>query len=128
MKITKKSIIAASTTMALGLAVFAVVPTYAHSMSDTDRDAKHAEMQAKAEERLVQAVTDGKITAAQKAAIIAKHAEMKAFRESLKDKTKEERKVAMEAKKAELDKWRTDNGIPEGVVLFGHGHRGGMNR
>ena len=76
-------------------------------------------------DRLAQAVKDGKLTQAQADKITAKMAEMKTFMESQKDKTKEERKTAMEAKRDELKKWAEDNDIPEGYMPMGHGGPGG---
>lgn len=67
-------------------------------------------------DRLAQAVKDGKLTQDQADKITAKLKELKtqreAERDSMKDKTDEERKTAMEAKKTELEKWAKDNNIP----------------
>ncbi len=84
-------------------------------------DEQHAQMEAdhkaKVEERLTTAVKDGKITEDQKTKILAKMSELEADRQAnhdaMKDKTEAERKAAMEAKRAELKKWASDNNIPE---------------
>jgi len=101
---------------------------------DEDRTARQAARQQQVEERLTQAVTDGKITAAQKAAILAKQAElqakMNADRASMPDKTPAERRALMEQNRAELKQWAADNSIPAAylrLVRGGvHGH-GGMD-
>ena len=93
---------------------------------DEDRKAHEAEHQAKMEEHLTQAVTDGKITADQKDAIIAKHAEVKAYMESLKDqdKTDEERKTLMRQKLEEVHQWAQDNGLSDYFMMKGLGGPG----
>lgn len=96
---------------------------------DQDRQAHEAEHKAHLEERLTQAVTDGKITADQKQAILTKIEEMQKQREANKDKFKsmsaEERKNAMEQKRADLEDWAKQNTIPLEYLLPagpGHGH------
>lgn len=98
------------------------------SVFDEERSAREAEMKTKTEERLSQAVADGKITEEQKQKIIAKLDEMKSEREankdSMKDKTDEERKAEMDAKKTELEKWASDNGISTEYLRPEGGHHG----
>lgn len=79
-----------------------------------------------AKERLAQIVKDGKLTQAQADLITAKQAELKASHESLKDKTPEEARTAMEAKKTELQAWAKTNNIPEQYLMgpMGGGPRG----
>jgi molecular chaperone DnaK (HSP70) len=96
---------------------------------DEFKGERQAEHRAKLEERLQKAVDEGKLTAEQRDAMLAKMDEMKNFMESLKDKTPEERKDALEQKHAELKKWAEDNDIPEGFRMFfgphgKPGHRG----
>ena len=88
----------------------------------SEREAAH---QQKLEELLNQAVTDKKITSDQKDKILAKLEELKTFRQSLQDKTEDERHAAMEAKRAELEQWAKDNNIPMDYLRpFGHpGHK-----
>jgi hypothetical protein len=107
---------------------------------DEDRDAHHAEMEKKYEERLSKAVTDGKLTAEQKDKILAKHkelkAQMEARKESFADKTHEERKAEMDKQHEEIQAWLKSNNIPEEYFGFmmkapgpgkdGPGHGGGM--
>jgi hypothetical protein len=99
-------------------------------------DQHHGEMRAyhedNYEERLSQAVKDGKITEDQKKALLAKHDELMKFMDSLQDKTPAERRDAMKAKLDELHKWAEDNHIPPrflmgpgmgmGMRHFGGGH------
>ena len=93
---------------------------------DEDRAAHLAERQQQMEERLTQAVKDGKLTQAQADAIKAKLQEMKSFMDSLKDKTTQERHEAMKTKMDELKAWATQNNIPNGYLPMGHGMKGGM--
>jgi Trk K+ transport system NAD-binding subunit len=96
---------------------------------DADKQEKNTERQANLEKELSQLVTDGKLTAEQKDKIIAKQKELQANRETnkdtMKDKTEAERKSAMGAKKAELEKWASDNGIPTEYLRFVTGGHGG---
>lgn len=98
---------------------------------DEERTAREAEHQKEVSSNLDKLVTNGTITSAQKDAILAKQAEMKkdmqANRGNMKDKTDSERKAAMDQKKADLEKWASDNGLSADVlkqVMMG-GHHGG---
>jgi hypothetical protein len=95
---------------------------------DEERTAKQVERQASIEKELSKLVADGKLTAEQKDKIIAKQKEIQAQRESerdsMKDKTHEERKAAMDAKRAELEQWATDNNIPKEYLRYVVGHGG----
>ncbi len=98
------------------------------SVVDQNRAEHEAEHQKKFESRLDQAVTDGKITSAQKTQILAKEKELKSYMESLKDKTPQERHKLMKAKLDALKTWAKQNGIPSQYVMFGPGgpgHHGG---
>jgi hypothetical protein len=92
---------------------------------DDDRAEHEAKHQQHTEERLTQAVKDGKLIQAQADAIKAKLQEMKTFRDSLKDKTPKERHEAMKTKMDELKQWATQNNIPQEYLPHGHGMRGG---
>lgn len=115
---------------------------------DQNKADRQAEMEARYEDRLSQAVKDGKLTEEQKTKILAKHKELQAkfeaqreagkdARAELENKTEAERKALMEQKKAELDKlkseieaWEKENNIPSGylmVGLGGHGMHGGFD-
>lgn len=98
---------------------------------EEEKAARQAEHQQKAEERLTQAVKDGKITEEQKTKILAKLEELKSNREAMKDKTPAERRAAMQERRASLEQWAMDNNIPMQYLHFGmgghHGHMmGGM--
>jgi hypothetical protein len=89
---------------------------------DEDKSARQAEMQQKMDDRLTQAVTDGKITAAQKTAIEDKYQEMKTYLESIKDKPTSEQKTLMKAKMDELQQWAKDNGLSDFFMMKGGMH------
>lgn len=83
---------------------------------------REAEMKAALEERLAQAVTDGKITEAQKQAILDKiaeeHQSRQFFKVDLRNMTQEERQAEMEKHRSEmqqrhqeLETWATEQGI-----------------
>jgi len=91
---------------------------------------QHAKMEAtrlqELKTKLGADVTAGKITQVQADLIVAKGAEMKTFRDTLKDKTKEEVMAAMKTQKASLDQWIKENNIPAGYLVGGfEGGRGG---
>jgi len=92
-----------------------------------------AQHQADVKAQLDQAVKDGKLTQDQANKILDKLKELQSQREAdhqtMQDKTPEERKAAMDAKKAELEQWAKDNGIPTDFLKYlhpGHGHHKDM--
>jgi len=88
----------------------------------TDHQAEH---QQKMDDRLTQAVKDGKITSAQKDAITAKIQDLKTYMDSIKDKTASEKRSLMKAKMDELKQWAQDNGLSQYVPMMnGRGHHG----
>jgi hypothetical protein len=107
--------------------------TDVQAVFDAERTEREAARQAETETALTQAVKDGKLSEAQKAAILAKQKELQAAREAdrdaMKDKTEAERKTAMETKRTELDTWATQNNIPDEYLRYvmggGHGGPGG---
>lgn len=92
----------------------------------------HTKMQARFEERLTQAVKDGKITEDQKTKILAKFkehmADKKAVHEKFNNMTYEERKAAKETKHKELKTWAEENGIDMQVLFGVMGHERGMGK
>ena len=71
---------------------------------------------------LDQAVKDGKITQTQKDLIVAKHAEIKAYMDSLKDKTQADRQAAIKTETQSVKDWAKANNIPEQFAMpFGQG-------
>jgi Skp family chaperone for outer membrane proteins len=103
------------------------------SVFDSFHQDRVNQMKTKNVDRLTQLVKDGKITEAQKKLMIAKQEEMQknaqSQRDALKDKTPEQRKAIMDAKRAEIEKWAKDNGIDIQYLQprFGRpgGHMGG---
>ncbi len=79
---------------------------------DEDRTVHQAEMEVKMTERLDEAVTDGQITEAQKNLITAKHEEIQAKMEEIRNLTTvEEKKAAKDALRTEIQQWLADNDI-----------------
>jgi hypothetical protein len=76
---------------------------------------KQAQMQAKLEDRLSKIVSEGKVTEAQKQAILAKHQELRDKRQAMMDETEkltpEQRRERLKTEKEELETWAKDNGI-----------------
>lgn len=106
--------------------------TDVQAVFDAQRTKMEAERETQVKADVAQLVTDGKITQAQADKINAKRAELQKEREANKDaastKTREEMKTEMDAKRAELEKWATDNGISTDYLRYvmggGHGHGG----
>ena len=92
---------------------------------DQHRAEHQAERQKKFEDRLNQAVADGKLTSAQKDQILAKQTELKNYMDSIKDKSPQERHQLMKAKLDELKAWAKANNIPSQYAHFGP-HRPGQ--
>ena len=100
------------------------------------RGQMQAERQSQREESLSQAVSDGKITQAQKDSYLAKMAELQANRPALADLTPEEHQANKESHRAEMETWAEANGLDlddlhplMGKGLKGDGqHRGGFGR
>lgn len=103
--------------------------TDVQAVFDEDRQTHEAEHQAKMEERLSQAVKEGKLTEEQKTKILAKLKELKANRpdkSEMQDKTPEEMKEFMEQHRKDLEQWAEDNDIPsEYFPMMSMGHRRG---
>lgn len=95
---------------------------------DEHRDEMHAGRRTQLEERLTQAVSDGKLTEDQKSKVIAKFDEFSKQqqdnRENFQSMDREERREAMEQRHEELEKWAEDNDIPEEYLRFGERGRG----
>ena len=75
---------------------------------------RQAERQARQEERLNQAVEDGKITEDQKNALLAKKEEWRAEREGWGDLSHEEQHEKMQEHREEMRQWMEDNGFERG--------------
>ncbi len=107
------------------------------SVIDQQRQQNQAEHQAErkkhVEDKLTQAVSDGKITQEQKTKILAKLEELQSqhqqMRQEFKNMTPEQRKQTMQQHHDELKQWAQDNGIPTTIFSLigpgGHGLRHG---
>ncbi|MEN8253017.1 MAG: hypothetical protein ABFQ62_01415 [Patescibacteria group bacterium] len=95
------------------------------SFFEENRAQHQAERQAQFEENLTQAIADGKITEAQKQAILVKHEEVKSQRDSIRDLEPEERRAAMQEKHEEMRTWAESQGISlEDIMPKPRGGRG----
>lgn len=88
---------------------------------DQNRTEHQAKRQQKFEDRLNQAVKDGKLTSGQKDQILAKEKELKDYRDSLKGKSPQEVHKLMKAKLDELKAWAKQNDIPMQYLRPGPG-------
>jgi hypothetical protein len=104
---------------------FNLSTTDVQAVFDTQKATMDAQRQADQKTRLDQAVTDGKITQAQEDLIVAKQAEEQTFQDSLKSMSQTDRDTAMKAHMTALQKWATDNSIPQQYLMMGHGGPGG---
>lgn len=117
----------------LGLAILGGSVAFASpNTNDTDKTPKNrpvltAEQKSQMEanqtkrfnDRINRAVTNKKLTQDQADKIIAKYAELQAFKLTLVGKTPAERRAAMKTELASLKQWATDNNIPQGYIMFG---------
>jgi len=91
----------------------------------------HEEMGAQFENRLTQAVLDGKITEEQREMILQKHEEMRAERENnweaFRNMTPEERRDEIMAHHEELKNWAEENGVDLSYFNMGIGRGSGMH-
>ncbi len=106
-----------------GLKQADVQAVFDESMKD-----RQAQMQTRIEDRLTQAVKDGKLTEAQKQLILTKQQELKtkreAERQNLQNMTPQLRRDAFAAQKQEIESWAKQNNID--LNYFFGGFRGGM--
>lgn len=98
---------------------------------DQDRTEREQTMEASYEQRLTQAVTDGKLTNAQKDLVLAKHKELKAKMEAARtsdnSSSDTDRRTAMKQMRTDIDAWASQNGIDAKWLMpamgpGGHGH------
>ncbi len=105
---------------------------------DEIRTERQKEMETAFEKRVNEALSSGKITAAQKDLILKKHEELQAQRDqeraSMRDATPEERRTIMEKRHDDMKAWADENGIDYSSFfagregLQGRGGRGMMMR
>lgn len=104
------------------------VKTVIDTVLATEKTEMRADRDQDLATRLAKAVTNGKITQAQSNLITAKIQENRVFMDSLKNKTKAERKSALKIHQDSLTKWATDNNIPKQFIIGAHmggkGHGG----
>lgn len=97
---------------------------------DEEHETHKAEMKKRFEERLTQAVQDGKLTEEKKQLILAKHDELMAQKPVVliegDTPSHEEMKKNMEAKRQELEAWAKENDIDMSYLFikFGRPMRG----
>jgi type I site-specific restriction-modification system R (restriction) subunit len=104
------------------------VQTVVDQFHSEQQQTRLQDMQKREEERLSQLVNDGKITQAQKKAIIEKQKEMrtKYNPETMKSMTMEERKAKMTAMQEEMKTWAAQQGVDLSLLRQGFGKgRGG---
>jgi hypothetical protein len=101
---------------------------------ETEREERQATREADFTKALDEAVASGKLTEAQKTALVAKHEELQAKREALRGSTGTDKREAMQALRAEMDAFLEEQGIDEDILPeFGPGGKGmgrgqGMHR
>jgi uncharacterized protein (DUF3084 family) len=107
---------------------FHVDKSKVQAVFDQNRAENQASREKNYEDRLTQAVTDGKITSAQKDAILAENKKLKAEMETAKNDATADRKTAMDKIRTEAKDWATQNNIDEKWLMGGMGGhpRGGM--
>lgn len=86
---------------------------------DEEHKSRETERHQKFEERVKQAVDDGKISQDLADQLIAKQKEMQTYRDSIKDKPADERRTLMKAKHDEMAKWMQDNNIDKSLLKMG---------
>ena len=100
---------------------------------EEERNQRHAEMKAQMEEKLNQAVKDGKITEAQKTAILGKMDEMRNNHPEsgqFKGLSKEQMRGQMEEKRTEMETWASKTGLTLDTLheLMGGIHKKGFGQ
>ncbi len=93
---------------------------------DEEKTQKEVEMKAQLEKKLNQAVSDGKITEAQRQAIAAKFGTPFTIKFEKGKMTHEQMKTFHEKKQAEMDQWLKDNNLTKETLseILGHGKGG----
>ena len=101
--------------------------TEVQTVFDEHKDEMQAEHKSRLEDRLSEAVSEGKLTEEQKSKILAKIDELQAEREQNRDafqsKSREEKREAFTQHREELEAWAEENNIPLEYLHFGgRGH------
>ncbi|MFA6183960.1 MAG: hypothetical protein WC682_02555 [Parcubacteria group bacterium] len=97
---------------------------------DEDRSVRVKEMETRFENMLNKAVSDGKLTEAQKKIILDKKAEIRSGfesnRENMRNLSREEMESKIKSERESLEKWASDNGIDMQYLMGMGGYgRGG---
>lgn len=108
---------------------FGLNTTEVQEVFDEQRAEMQANMQERCSQKLDQLVIDGNLNQEQADKILEKKSEMQAEKQgamdSFQEMTREERKAAMQEKKASLEQWAQENDIPlEYLMPKGPKHRG----
>lgn len=103
---------------------FSLNPTEVQAVFDAHRTQHEADRQKAYETTLDTAVSEGKLTTAQKQLILNKHKEIMANRGYKSTMTKEQH----QAKHTELQTWAKENGIDIKYLMFQRGRHGGMGK
>lgn len=94
-----------------------------------EREVHQADMAARLETRLSEAVSNGTITEDQKTLILKRHEELREEREASSEArramTPEERRADRQKHRDEMKAWATANGIPDSFLGMGDGMRKG---
>lgn len=90
---------------------FNLDPAEVQEVFEETRAERQSQQQARLEEKINQAVAEGKITAEQQEAILNRHAEIKEQHEALKDLSPEERRQAFQELHQEMKTWAEENGL-----------------
>ncbi len=101
------------------------------TMLAENRTDRQTENKAAFEKTLTEAVTAGKITESQKAAILVKHDELQVKREALRDTNQANRegnRTEMQALRTEMQNFLKDQGVDESVLPTPKGPQGGGMR
>jgi hypothetical protein len=87
------------------------------------QEQRQQQMQTKLEDRLTQLVKDGKLTEAQKQAVITKENELRNSynTDAFKNMTPEQKRTEMQKKKDEFTTWAKSQGIDPTLLSFGFG-------
>lgn len=109
---------------------FNLNPSDVQQVFDDQRAQMQDQMNQKYQDRISQAISDGKLTQEQADKIIAKKTELESerqdFKADLEGKTKEEMRDAMKTQMDSLKQWASDNNISMEYLMFGRPmmHRG----
>lgn len=89
---------------------------------DEVKSERRQQMQARFEEKLNQAVENGRINEKQKQAILTKKKQMQGWRQNLEALSQTERREEIERRRMEMKSWAEEQGLDlKGILSFGRG-------